>query len=192
MSDEKKGPEYAEARQSLRDTFKWLVGITSAVGAALATGISFTALGRLEGVELGMAIVAGMVALVGLMLGIGELLSVMLRRPYTLTDIVRSKEMDMRLLHYGIYPKGMSSIEEVTLYRDRCIEQLQIDPSRADISGKLKDCDEFIAKAVDLAAFLDLSDRCNSVLRQLALWVAVVAVSTATIGLLIGRQAMAS
>ena len=63
MSDAPAASEFAAARASLRDTIKWLVGVASGLGAVLAAGISFTALGALEGAELGLAIVLGAVAL---------------------------------------------------------------------------------------------------------------------------------
>lgn len=187
MSDAPAASEFAAARASLRDTIKWLVGVASGLGAVLAAGISFTALGALEGAELGLAIVLGAIALSAMMLSLGALLEVLLVRPFTLDELRGSPYLLHRLNGSGILPPGYTTLDELIANRDAALHDLQIDEEDAAAQKNLADSAHEIGRAQDLAAFLDLRDKVKATIRHLALWVAVIAVATAGIGILVGR-----
>ena len=187
MSDKPAEPEFATARASLRETVKWLVGIAAALGAVLAAGISFTALGKLEGTDLGLALVLGLVALCALMLALNSLLAVMLVKPFTLSELLKNGKLCNRIAESGTLPDGAGTLPELMAKRQECIDALRQNANDAHAKAILSTCNAEIARAIDLAAFMDLSDHTGQAIRHVALWAVVICLSTASIGLLIGR-----
>lgn len=187
MTDKPAAPEFASARASLRDTVKWLVGVGAALGAALAAGISFTALGKLDGPALGMALVMGLVALSALILALNGLLGVMLVQPFTITELLKDQPLCDRIADTGTLPDGAETLPKLLAKRQQCVDALRKSPKDAQAEAVLAVCNTEIAKAMDLAAFMDLSDHTRRAIRHLALWSVVICLSTAAIGLLIGQ-----
>lgn len=178
--------EFAAARASLRDTVKWLVGVASGVGGLLAAGISVTALGKLTGNELYVALTLGLVALAALMLAVSELLKVLLVQPFTERQFAADDDLCRRIAAAEILPVGIATLRQLIDKRDQAAHAVMhapTDAAKESLAAWQQEC----RRALDYGAFVDLSNRTWGALKALAMWSVVVILCTAVIGWLLGR-----
>lgn len=186
MSDTPDPSEFAAARATLRETVKWLVGVASAVGAALSAGISVTAFGSLTGDELLVALVFAVVALAALIVALAELLRVLLVQPFTERQLRADAGLCDRLADAGILPIGITNLQQLIDKREQAVAAVRAAPSD-NAKASLAAWQRESRRALDYGAFLDLSNRTTNALRSLAMYSVVVVLCTGVIGWLLGN-----
>lgn len=187
MSDSSDFDEFAKARDRLRETLKWLVGIASALGAALSAGISFTALARLEGEMLWAAAALGLVALIALIVALRILIGVLISQPYTLKNLEAKAAYLSAIEDAQLLPHNMPTWAELNRNITTYVAALAEDPGNGDADKALKVAQHARGRALSYASYLDLGDKVRGSFRTLGTCSLVILVCAAGIGFLIGK-----
>jgi hypothetical protein len=184
---ERNADPFASGRESLRETVKWLVGLASGFGAALAAGISFTAIAALEGRELQHAVAAGLVAVLVVMLSVGELLRVMLVKPFTTGTLTANSALKRKIAESSVLPYNIASFDALLSAKNSYASQVAASPGDATATQNLAAASEAVGRALSLASFYDLSDRVTRALSFLAIASAILLVAIGYVGYLLGE-----
>jgi hypothetical protein len=185
MSEQALDP-FADGRTSLRDTVKWLVGIASGLGAALAAGVSFSALASLDGTLLQIAMALGALSLLAVLLSIRELLKVLLVKPFTIKQLSASDRLKAAIEDSSVLPYDVENFAALLRLKDEYAKAVKSQPANQTARDNLKAASDAVGKALSLASFYDLSDTVNEALTSLFVFSVILVLCVGGIGFTVG------